>query len=155
MPDYLPGDAVQTPFGKGIVREVRHGGQYVVDVRGRALVLAASQVSRTVGGGRRRERAMREARDPGSLRGELPIPKAIPTPPATVDLHGLTVPEALARIDDALNEALLAGVSELRVIHGRSGGRIRAALRQRLCAIPSVRSFALDPHNAGVTIVRL
>jgi DNA mismatch repair protein MutS2 len=72
-----------------------------------------------------------------------------------IDLHGLTVEEALGRIDDALNEALLAGLPELRVIHGKSGGRIRGALHQRLKAIPSVRGFRLDPRNAGVTIVSL
>ena len=74
---------------------------------------------------------------------------------ADVDLHGLTVEEALARAEDALNEALIEDCAELRVIHGRSGGRIRAALHRRLREIPSVRGFGLDPRNPGVTIVKL
>jgi dsDNA-specific endonuclease/ATPase MutS2 len=45
---------------------------------------------------------------------------------AEVDLHGLTVEEALDRVQHALNEAL-----------------------------PSVRGFRLDPRNEGVTIVSL
>lgn len=72
-----------------------------------------------------------------------------------MDLHGLTVEEALGRAERALSEALLADLVELRLIHGRSGGRIRAALHQRLRQIPSVRAFGLDPRNEGVTIVRL
>jgi DNA mismatch repair protein MutS2 len=70
-----------------------------------------------------------------------------------VDLHGMRVDEALSRIDDALDAALLAGLSELRFVHGRSGGRIRGALHKRLRAISTVRSFRLDPRNPGVTIV--
>jgi len=74
---------------------------------------------------------------------------------AEVDFHGLTVEQALDRVLQALNKALLADLSELRLIHGRSGGRIRAALHRRLRETPSVRSFQLDPKNEGVTIVRL
>ena len=93
-------------------------------------------------------------------RGGAPI--AAPTPHDSghrlvreVDLHGLTVDEALARADRAINDALLADVSELRVIHGRSGGRIRAALHRRLRDMPSVRSFRIDSRNPGVTVVTL
>lgn len=86
-----------------------------------------------------------------------PLPAAAARNPATreIDLHGLTIAEALARADHALNDALLADFTELRFIHGRSGGRIRAALHQRLGAIPSVRAFELDPRNEGVTVVYL
>lgn len=65
----------------------------------------------------------------------------------------MRVEEALSRIDDALDAALLAGLDELRFVHGRSGGRIRGALHQRLRAIPTVQGFRLDPRNPGVTIV--
>ncbi len=72
-----------------------------------------------------------------------------------MDLHGLRVEEALERIDDALDAALLSGLAELRFVHGRSGGRIRGALHQRLRDIPTVQGFRLDPRNPGVTIVTL
>ncbi|MCC6989451.1 MAG: Smr/MutS family protein, partial [Acidobacteria bacterium] len=75
--------------------------------------------------------------------------------PAEVDLHGLRVDEALHRIDDALDAALRAGHAELRFIHGRSGGRLRGALHERLRRISAVRGVRLDPRNAGVTIVSL
>ena len=73
--------------------------------------------------------------------------------PNEVDLHGLRVDEALARIDTALDAAFLAGHPELRFIHGRSGGRLRGALHARLRAIGAVRGLRLDPRNPGVTIV--
>jgi dsDNA-specific endonuclease/ATPase MutS2 len=68
-------------------------------------------------------------------------------------LHGLTVEEALVRATEALNDALLADRPELRLIHGRSGGRIKAALHRQLGHIHAVRSVRLDPRNSGVTIV--
>ena len=57
------------------------------------------------------------------------------------------------RIDEALDRALRAGHAELRFIHGRSGGRLRAALHGRLRQIPTAKGFRIDPRNPGVTIV--
>jgi DNA mismatch repair protein MutS2 len=74
--------------------------------------------------------------------------------PREIDLHGLTVDQALGQVDQALNEALLAGAASLRIIHGRSGGRIRNAVHRRLKEIEAIRTFRLDPRNPGVTVVR-
>ncbi len=146
------GVAVQTPLGKGIVREVRNGRRVLVEVQGRAVVFAEQELS--VLPGAKRARAARHT-GPGTEADLIPQSRRAGTVPAEVDLHGLTVEEALARAEDALNDALLADVAELRFIHGRSGGRIRGALHQRLRDIVSVRAFRLDPRNHGVTIVTL
>jgi dsDNA-specific endonuclease/ATPase MutS2 len=50
---------------------------------------------------------------------------------------------------------MLAGLESVRVIHGRSGGRLKAAVHARLRELPSIAGFRIDPVNAGVTIVRL
>ena len=145
---FVPGAAVQTPYGKGVVREVRNGGRVLVDVQGRSMVLPEGDLS-AVAGGRGSARQAREAPPPAaSPRSERGVARE-------VDLHGLTVEQALARAGEALNEALLADASELRLIHGRSGGRIRAALQVWLGAISAVRAFRADPRNEGVTIVSL
>lgn len=143
---FLVGDAVQTPMGKGTVREARNNGRLLVEISGRSMVLDEGAV------------APLEARKQSARRAEAPAP----APPlrerrsaAELDLHGLTVDEALARVEQALSDALLANRSELRLIHGQSGGRIRGALHRWLRSIPTVRSFQLDPRNAGVTIVSL
>jgi DNA mismatch repair protein MutS2 len=146
------GDAVNTPFGKGVVREVRNGGRLLVEVNGRALILPETEVS-----------SLAEPRPPSRsarLRARQqpdvsPPTRASRQAPREVDLHGLTVEEALAHVEAALNDALLADMAQVRFIHGRSGGRIRSALHQRLQEITSVRHFLVDPRNAGVTIVEL
>ena len=39
------GDFVQTPLGKGIVREVRNRGRVLVEIRGRATEVLGSQIT--------------------------------------------------------------------------------------------------------------
>lgn len=143
------GNPVQTPLGKGVVVEVRNNGRVLVEVHGRSVLLAADSLTpaRSATAPRRspRERsASQPQRDPASPRRVREI-----------DFHGMRVDDALARAEEALNRAMLDDVAELRLIHGRGGGRIRAALHARLRELPSVRSFRVDPRNEGVTIVVL
>ncbi len=135
---------VQTPFGKGVVREVRNSGRLMVDVKGRAMVVTESEVSVVAHAGKRPRGPQSSERIAEGTRASVEI-----------DLHGLTVEEAIDRVEQALNDALLADLCEVRFIHGRSGGRIRAALHRRLGETPSVRGFRLDPRNEGVTLVSL
>lgn len=142
MSRFRVGDDVQTPHGKGVVREVRNGGRLLVHVQQRAVVVA--------------EDAVTPLDAPRRARAVPPPPESLAFPrdaPREVDLHGLTVEAATSRIDAALDAALRAGHAELRFIHGRSGGRLRGALHARLRQIAAVRSFRLDPRNPGVTIV--
>lgn len=153
-----PGTRVQTALGKGIVREVRNNGRVLVDVQGRSLVLESRNLrvltederpsgrTRRVSGTSAPQPAT-ATRTPGALAGPATIRE--------VDLHGLTVEAAVARVDDLLDCCMRDDVAQLRVIHGRGGGRLRAAVHRHLAGIPSVRAFALDPHNPGVTNVFL
>ena len=65
----------------------------------------------------------------------------------------MTTEEAVSALETFLSDAILAGLAEVRVIHGRSGGKLRAAVHGRLKRMPSVRAFRLDHANPGVTIV--
>lgn len=136
-------------FGKGVVREVRNGGRYVVEVKGRAMLVAASQL--TAIGTRKRLRKGRE--DPAS--NGVPASLARPHAPRSIDLHGMTAEEAVAALDTFLDDAILAGIDEVRVIHGRGGGRLKSAVHARLKVLRAVRGYRLDPANPGVTIVTL
>jgi DNA mismatch repair protein MutS2 len=148
---FAPGDTVQTPFGKGVVREVRNNGRLMIDVHGRSMVVTERDIT-VVAHVTKGSRALQSS--------EHTSERARPTyesrtASGEIDLHGLTVEEALDRVEVALNDALLADLSEVRFIHGRSGGRLRAALHRRLRETTSVRGFRLDPRNEGVTLVSL
>lgn len=72
-----------------------------------------------------------------------------------VDLHGLTVEEALARLVDEIDRAIRAGADRVEVVHGKGSGRIKHAVHRHLASIPSVAAFKVDEHNPGVTWVFL
>jgi len=147
---FAPGDLVHVAsLGKGTIREVRNGGSYLVEVKGRAIVTTSSQL-------KPQELPKKAAR--AKTAGPTRTPDVyVPPGSATVsiDLHGNTVDEAVEAVSEFLNGAFLAGSAEVRIIHGRSGGKLKAAVHSQLRGMPSIRGFALDPHNPGVTVVRL
>jgi DNA mismatch repair protein MutS2 len=74
-----------------------------------------------------------------------------------MDLRGLRVDEAVARVDTALNDAALDGVGLIRIIHGKGTGALRRAIREYLVDHPLV-STAVDgegPGGDGVTVAHL
>lgn len=148
---YTAGDAVHVAgLGKGVVREVLNKGRWRVEVKGRVLIATAAQLTLVAASPPRRV-AQRE-----SDSAEPPAPVAAETAAGlrSLDLHGRTVLEAIPEVQAFLNEALLAGDSAVRIIHGRSGGRVKAAVHAQLKVMP-IRGFRLDPRNPGVTIVTL
>jgi DNA mismatch repair protein MutS2 len=147
---FQPGDHVHVAaLGKGVVREVRNGGRYLVELKGRSIVAAGAQLSAV---SPRKRHASSEAFTSPTSPPDGPTRSYAST---SLDLHGMTVEEAVAALDSFLNDALLAGHAEVRVIHGRSGGRLKAAVNGRLKQLPAVCATRLDPANPGVTIVTL
>jgi len=65
----------------------------------------------------------------GASAGELNI---IPE----LDLHALTVDEALPVIHEYLNEAFMAGMKEVRIVHGKGTGILRQAVMRELNVTP-------------------
>lgn len=146
------GDGVHVAlFGKGIVREARNGGRYLVEVKGASMVVAASALT-ALPEVKKGKRAAAVSSPVPDNRAAVPSTSGAPS---SLDLHGRTVVEAEALVDGFLNDAMLAGHAAVRIIHGISGGRVRAAVHGRLRACPTVRAFRIDPSNPGVTIVSL
>ena len=77
----------------------------------------------------------------------------LPPPPASlspeVHLMGLTVDEALDRMETFLNDAILAGLEEVRIVHGKGTGALRKAVRERLSSHPLVASHSPAPPSEG------
>lgn len=147
---FTVGDHVQVAsLGKGVVREVRNGNRYLVEVKSRSLLVDGAQL--TPGDGRKRATTKGADQQVSQVAETMTRSHA----PASIDLHGMTTDEAVAAFDTFLNDAILAGLAELRVIHGRSGGRLKSAVHGRLKVVTCVRAFRLDPSNPGVTLVTL
>lgn len=144
---YSAGDHVLVEsLGKGVVREVRKVGWYLVEIKGRSLLVDERQLSAVD------PRAVKAVTAASSAAVDA-MPPARSHAAASIDLHGLNADEADAALVHFVNDAILAGLAEVRVIHGRSGGRLKVVVRERLKALPSIRGFRIDPANPGVTIV--
>jgi DNA mismatch repair protein MutS2 len=79
-------------------------------------------------------------------------------PEPEVMLRHLSVEDALAKLDQYLNDAFSAGLHSVRVVHGKGSGTLRLVVRRELAHHPLVESFRpADPWEggAGVTVVHL
>jgi len=84
------------------------------------------------------------------------VPEADPL--LSIDVRGLDQDEALRGLDEGLDRAVLAGLDEVRVIHGIGKGILREAVARALRLHPHVADSRLGGHGEGgrgVTVVRL
>lgn len=75
-----------------------------------------------------------------------------------IDLHGLTVDEALFKVDQFMYDSYQIGLSKISIVHGKGTGTLRGAVRNYISAHPLVRSYRRGGDNEGgdgVTIVEL
>jgi len=75
-----------------------------------------------------------------------------------VHLRHLTVDEALLKLDKYLNDAFMAGLYRVRVVHGKGTGTLRQVVRKQLAKHSLVKSYRAGGYGeggAGVTIVEL
>jgi DNA mismatch repair protein MutS2 len=75
-----------------------------------------------------------------------------------IRLRHLTVDEALLKLDQYLNDAFVAGLYQVRIIHGKGTGTLRQAVREHLARHSLVKSYRPGGHGEGgfgVTIVQL
>ena len=75
-----------------------------------------------------------------------------------LNLLGKTVDEALIEVDKFLDDALLAHVETVRIVHGKGTGALRRAIHEHLRKLRYVKSYRLGEYgegDSGVTIVTL
>ena len=75
-----------------------------------------------------------------------------------IDVRGMRGDEALQAVTYFVDDAILVGMSRVRILHGTGTAILRTLIRQYLQTIPGVRHFA-DEHiqlgGAGITVVDL
>ncbi|MBM4448250.1 MAG: hypothetical protein FJ015_03295 [Chloroflexi bacterium] len=75
-----------------------------------------------------------------------------------IKLRQLTVDEALFRLDQYLHDAFMAGLIQVRVVHGKGTGTLRQAVQKVLAEHPLVKSYRIGGYGeggTGVTVVQL
>ena len=74
-----------------------------------------------------------------------------------INLLGKTVDEAISVLDKYLDDAYIAHLSSVRVVHGKGTGALRSAVHNHLKRLKYVKEFRLGEYgegDAGVTIVK-
>lgn len=87
--------------------------------------------------------------------GKIKMSKAA-TVSTSVNLIGMTVDEAMAEVDKYLDDAYLAHLPQVTVIHGRGTGALKNAVHQKLRKMKNVKEYRLGEFGEGgygVTIV--
>lgn len=102
-----------------------------------------------------RERSV--APPPSSAAKTLSLPPT-PSPGVELNLRGYRVDDALARLEEYLNSAFLAGLPWVRIVHGKGSGALRKAVRDVLpghALVASFRGGEEGEGDEGVTVVKL
>lgn len=75
-----------------------------------------------------------------------------------IDIRGYRADEALQEVQDLVDKALMFGISQVRVLHGKGNGILRQLIRDYLSSTHGIKSFA-DEHiehgGSGITVIKL
>lgn len=90
-------------------------------------------------------------------KGKVKMSKSLSVSPE-INLLGKTVDEAIAELDKYLDDAYLAHLSSVRIVHGKGTGALRSGIHQYLRRQKHVQSFRLGAFgegDSGVTIAEI
>ncbi|HSR35504.1 MAG TPA: Smr/MutS family protein [Anaerolineae bacterium] len=106
----------------------------------------------------RRELERRASSGVAKPKRAAPLVDLRAAPSVELDLRGQRVDEVLPRVDKYLDDAFLAGMPFVRIVHGKGTGALRQAVRQQLRDHPLVKSQRPGERGeggSGVTIAYL
>ncbi len=138
-----PGTAVRVrSLGRdGVVDEVLPGGKAAVRVGGLRVTVDRDDLALA---------------DPGVAAGQPAQGPAVRVDAdrsaADLVVVGCTVDHALARVDKALDRALVAGVDAFRIVHGRGTGALRRAIREHLARESRVSALVPEQGDAATRV---
>jgi len=142
-------DGQETP---GEVAEIR-GKQAVVIFGNLKSTVKVDRLKKT---GKKQDSGKQGARSGVNL-GDWNVSKRRVSFKPEIDLRGKRAEEALQKLNEFLDEAIMVGAAEVRVLHGKGDGILRQLIRDQL-QVNDVVSWYGDEHvergGAGITIVR-
>jgi DNA mismatch repair protein MutS2 len=156
LPPPLPPEQIGRPGEIAVGDTVWIAG---LDTIGEVMALEGGIAEVQVGSfGVRVERDNLERRaQPEPVEPETPRarPALHPSPGLELDLRGHRVEEILPRLDKYLDDAFLAGMPFVRIIHGKGTGALRQAVRRQLRDHPLVKSHRSGEEGEGGTGVTI
>lgn len=141
----LNGEVVTLPNAKGDLYVQMGMMRSLVNIKDLEIVKSAQEILKE------EQRANTRSKN----KGRTSMNKAATISPE-INLLGMTVDEATAQLDKYLDDAYLANLPQVRVIHGKGTGALRKGIHQYLRKVTYVKEFHLAEFgegDMGVTIV--
>jgi len=159
----LPGVPMWIPGQKIRIRDREIFGE-IIEARGESLLVSMGQMLTTLRADQVEaissaefERATgKPAGGASSFGFDLEQRKLSFTP--NLDIRGLRGDEALQKVTEFIDEAIMVGSTELRILHGKGDGILRHLVRELLSGIDVVSKFEDEDirfGGTGITLVRL
>jgi DNA mismatch repair protein MutS2 len=126
--------------------KVLPGGRALVERRGVRVEVPVSELREPDDGG--------PARKPGGGYSAPPPREGV----AEIEVRGMTGDEAIEAVERQLDAAVLQGLGEIRIIHGKGTGILRERIARELSRHAAVSDFRLGEiweGGTGVTVVKL
>jgi DNA mismatch repair protein MutS2 len=95
---------------------------------------------------------------PARRRSPVRGPAETPVVEREIDVRGLSAEDGIDRVERYIDRASIAGVGEVRIIHGKGTGTLKRVIEEFLRACPLVESYRIgEPREGGwgATIVRM
>ena len=83
---------------------------------------------------------------------------AVPSVGMSCDVRGMALDEAIAEVDQYLDGAMMAGLHEVTIVHGKGTGVLREGIQRHLKSCSCVKSYRRGKYGEGeegVTVVEL
>jgi len=148
--------------GDMVVLEGQETPGDVAEIRGKNAVVIFGNLKSTVKISRLKKTSEKSSQDKGAGRsgvnlGEWNVSKRRVMFKPEIDLRGKRAEEALQRMNEFIDEAIMVGAPEVRILHGKGDGILRQLIRDQL-QVSDVVEWYGDEHvergGAGITIVR-
>jgi DNA mismatch repair protein MutS2 len=145
-PRFSEGDGVHiiTLKKDGVIQTPLGGGKYRVAIG--SLTVTCSERDLT---------PSQSPRSNSSSTHQPSRPSTYPRPSQSLDLHGLTVDEAIRKLEAWLDTVILSDLSHVKIVHGLGTGRVQRAVHERLQTITAVKRYAINQFNPGETDIYL
>jgi DNA mismatch repair protein MutS2 len=165
-PELLVGDLSKESGLEDEDREIREGDTVrLLSVGIEGTVLEVDENEMTIQAGAMRTRVSRQgvelvrhADAPRPRSAGISVPRRPASPGIQVDLRGQTAEEALYELDRYLEQAAMAALPWVRIVHGKGTGKLRREVRRFIGDHPLVASYEEAPLNEGgdgATVVHL
>lgn len=76
----------------------------------------------------------------------------------SIDVRGCRLYDAIDQVTKFIDDALMVGMGEVKILHGKGNGVLREEIRKYLKSVPGVNSFkdeSLEQGGSGITVVYL